>query len=261
MWAASPSTGELVRRSSDGELRRAQLSGAPVSLTLSSATLWVSERDAERVVGLSPSSLSQTSSTAVPLPVGVVAGAEGIWALSLDAGTIDQLNPLTGAVGRELEVPVSKPIAMVEAAGELWILGAGEQGLSPVNPARGGSVRAGFNQRGAALSGLGSGDGAIWVGETSGRSLLRVDAASGDVKKLPAPDGVSPVAVSVGECGVWVAGASGELTLVDPVSAQPLTRAIHVGRSVADLAPSGSGVWASDPLDGALMRVELTATA
>lgn len=261
VWAASPTTGVLVRLSGDGEVRRIQLRGAPISLALTPATLWVAERDAERVVAVGTSSLAQTSSTMVPLPAAAIAGAQGVWVLSLDAGSLDQLNPRTGAIGRELDVPVSKPVAVVEAAGELWVLGAGEQGLSPINPAVGGSVRAGFDQRGAALSGLSAGGGAIWLGETSGRSILRVNATSGNVRKLPAPDGMRPVAISVGECGVWIAGASGEVTIIDPQSASPLTPPIHVGRSIGAIAASGAGVWVSDPLNGDLVRIELRATA
>jgi streptogramin lyase len=95
----------------------------------------------------------------------------------------------------------------------------------------------------------------IWIGEGARGALLRIDAASVQVSELPAPFGIRPVATAVGACGVWVAGAGGRLALVDPRDAAPLGPAITVGHSIAALAASAGGVWASDPLDGTVVRV------
>jgi hypothetical protein len=260
VWVARPQAGDLIRVTAAGRTV-AHVGGAPISLAIGFGRLWVAERDAERIVSIDTRTLEQTTASAVPVPVSVVTGPLGAWALSLDTGSLYQLDPASGVASRPFDSPVANPSDMVMVGDELWVLGAADHGLSPFNGKIRRIVRAGFARPGQPLSGLGAAGATIWLGETAKRSLLRVDAGAVVVRELPAPDGIRPTATAVGACGVWVADATGDLAIVDPQTAAPLGPVIHVGHSVAALAPSGTGVWATDPLGGALVRVSIRPTS
>jgi len=254
VWVARPQAG-TVTRVGVGPRRTLRLGGAPVSLAIDGTRLWVAQRDAGEVISIDTHTLARATSSALPLPVSVAAGPLGVWALSLDNAALYPLAPASGGLLSPIDAPVRSPIAMLEVGAELWVLGAQNGGLSPVNGRLGRIVRAGFDLPGRALTGMSTDGSTIWIAEPTRHALLRVDAASVQVSELPAPFGIRPVATAVGACGVWVAGADGRLALIDPRDAAALGPAITVGRSIAALAASAGGVWASDPLDGTVTRV------
>jgi DNA-binding beta-propeller fold protein YncE len=256
VWVARPRAGTLTRVTTAGRTV-IHVGAAPISLAVGFGKLWVAERDANQVVLIDTRTLSQTVGASLSVPVSVVVGPVGVWALSLDAGALYQLDPVSGGAASPIDSPVLNPSAMVTAGEDLWVLGSGDHGLSPVNGKLSRIVRAGFDQPGQALSGLSAAGTNIWLGEPGRRSLLRVDARTVAVQELPAPDDIQPTSTATGVCGVWVADASGNLAIADLHTAAPLGPSIHVGRSIAALAPSGTGVWVSDPIDGTLVRVEV----
>jgi streptogramin lyase len=247
-----------------GSVRRVRLGGAPISLAFAFGKLWVAQRDANRVITIDPQSLTTLSAAGVPVPVSIVAGSLGAWALSLDAGALYELYPSSGKFVTRVYAPVADPVDMLAAGGELWILGAAEHGLSPFNALLVRVVRAGIVRPGVALGGLSSAGSTLWVSEPAAHSLLRVDTRAVTVRQFPAPGGIAPAATAVGACGVWVADGAGKLELVDPETARAVTPPLRVGASIAALAPveaTGSGrargVWVTDPLDGTVSLVDL----
>ena len=253
-WVARPQAGDIVRVA-PGASSTVDVGGAPISLAVGFGRLWVAERDANRVASFNEQTLARDTTSGLPVPVSVVAGPLGVWTLSIDTASLYQLDPVSGARSRPFDSPAASPVDMVMVGEELWVLGAGEEGLSPFNGKLERIVRAGFSLPGQSLSGLSAAGATIWIGETSGRSLLRVEADNATVRKLPAPGGMQPIATAIGACGLWVADGSGEVALVNPQTGAPLGAPIEVGRSVAALAGSGTEVWATDPLDGTLVRV------
>jgi hypothetical protein len=253
-WVARPQAGDIVRVTAAGS-RAIHVGGAPISLATGFGKVWVAERDANRVISLDGLTLKQDTASSLPVPVSVVTGPLGVWALSIDTASLYQLDPASGTSSRPFDSPVANPSDMVMVGEELWVLGAGEQGLSPFNGKLERIIRAGFALPGRSLSGLSAADGTIWLGETAGRSLLAVAAGTVAVRRLPAPDGIQPIATATGACGLWVADSSGDVAIVNPQTAAPLGPSIHVGRSIADIATSGTGAWATDPLDGTLVHV------
>jgi hypothetical protein len=255
VWVARPQADSITRVTATGTTA-VPVDASPISLAVGYGKLWVAERDANAIAMIDTRTLVRKRGASVPVPVGVVANRLGVWALSLDAGALYPLSPTDGGAGEPIYAPVSDPSEMVASGEELWILGAGNSGLSPVNAKLGRIVRAGFALPGRPLSGLSAAGNSIWLGEPGRHALLRVDAATGAVQELPAPDGIQPTATADGECGVWVAESSGELALVDPATGAALGPPLRVGRSIAALAVSGSSVWATDPLDGTVVRVD-----
>jgi DNA-binding beta-propeller fold protein YncE len=258
VWVARPQADTITQVTPAGR-RILRTGSTPISLAVGSGKLWVAERDANRVASIDARTLSRVTVSELSVPVSVITSQSGVWALSLDAGTVSPLNPISGAVSEPLDAPVVDPSGMIMVGDDLWILGAGDHGLSPLNVKLGRIVRTGFDLPGRPLSGLSSDGATIWLGDTAKRALLRVDARTVAVQELPAPENMQPVATAAGRCGVWVADSTGDLALVDPRTAAPLGHSIHVGRSIAALASSGMGLWVTDPADGTLVRVDIAA--
>jgi streptogramin lyase len=227
----------------------------PTSLALGLGKLWVTVRDSDEVVQIDTSTLSLNRTTGVPVPVSVITGWGSAWVLSLDSQALYRLDPEGRIYPQTIYAPVRDPIGMVSAANEVWMLGAREGGVSPVSATLGRVVRAGFDLPGRVLGGLSAADNTIWLAEPGRRALLRLDATSGAVAELPMPRKVEPSLTALGPCGVWVASRSGTIELVDRQTGLALSGPVRIGRSIAALAASGTGVWASDPLDGTVEYV------
>jgi hypothetical protein len=257
VFVANPRTGVLVRIGPAGR-RVLTLGGSPVSLSSAPGRLWVAERDSGQVVSLDSTTLRQVTVSAIPVPVSVMAGPLGVWTISLDAASLYSLDPASGAAVALYDAPVRSPVDMVAVGQEIWVLGAGEGGLSPFNAGLGRVVRSGFDLPGQSVSGLAASADTIWLGQTGEHSLVRVEAASVAVSRLPLAGGIEPIALSLGPCGLWVAGAAGELALVDPRTGAPLAVPIRLGAATAAVAASGTGAWVTDPADGTLLHVGLS---
>lgn len=268
LWVARPQAGTIVRV--DASPTPAGLSAGehgdrgamsrtvrtPVSVAVTKGRLWVAERDADRVSSYDSRTLRRRTATALVVPVAVAGGAGGVWALSLGAGALYQIDPANGIAAEPIDSPVSDPSEMVALGDDLWLLGARDHGLSPVDGRLRRIVRAGLSEPAQALGGLSAALETVWLGETAKRSLLRIEAAKVAVRELPSPDDVRPDVTAAADCGVWVAESTGELTLADARTAAPLGEPLRVGRSIAALAPAGTGVWVTDPIDGTLARIE-----
>jgi class 3 adenylate cyclase/DNA-binding beta-propeller fold protein YncE len=93
----------------------------------------------------------------------------------------------------------------------------------PLNP--GGSLFPGPGPRSIA-----TGEGSIWVTNGGSDSVLRVDPISGHARVIPIPGG--PVDVTVGQRGVWVVSANGDLTRIDPGTNETTTTDISEGAPI-----------------------------
>jgi hypothetical protein len=255
LWVARPQAGTVTRVTSTG-LSVLRSGGWPISLVSGFGKVWVALRNADRVAGFSTRTLAPVRGASVPVPVSVVTGAGQVWALSLDNEAVYPLAPASGAKGSPIYSPVAAPSQMIMSGDELWVLGAHNGGFSPINIRLGRIVRTGFDVPGRPLSGLSGRGRVLWMSEPRRRDLLRIDAGSAAVQELPAPYGLPVAATATGDCGLWVASSSGTLTLAGQTGA-PLAPPIRVGRSVAALASSGNGVWASDPVDGTVVYVRI----
>lgn len=255
VWVSMPRAGVVVRLT--GAVRTTlHLGGTPISLALQPGRLWVALRDADKVVSIDTSTLRQRTASSLSVPVSVIAGPFGVWALSLDAAALYQIDAQTGIISVPADSPTANPVEMTLSGEELWVLGAGEQGLAPFNAKLGRIVRVGFDLPGQSMSGLSASSQAIWVGEPKAHSVIRVDARSGAVHQFSAPANMRPTVTAIGECGLWVAGPTGDIDLLDPQSGASLAAPLHVGSAIAAVASSGSEAWVTDPVDGDLLRIE-----
>jgi hypothetical protein len=254
VWVARAQAG-TVTRIIGGARSVVDLGGAPVSMAAGFGQVWVALRDDDRVAALNPSTLKKGLSTPMQTPVSVVAGTAEMWALSVDDAAVYPVGPTPGVLGSPVYSPVQAPSEMVLVGADMWVLG-GNGGLSPVNVALGRIVQTGVSLPDRSLGGLSGSGGTLWLGEPGRSELVRLDINNVSAREFAAPDGLRPSATAVGRCGVWVADGSGRLALINPATDVAIGPAIKVGRSIAALAPSGTGVWVSDPVDGTVVYVD-----
>lgn len=255
VWVARAQAGTVTRITSSGGRSVIDLGGAPVSIAAGFGKVWVALRDGNRVAAIDPGTLRRSVATQLETPASVVAGPTAVWALSLDDAAVYPIGPAPGVLGSPVYAPVAAPIDMVTVGDDAWVLGGASGGLAPVDLRLSRILQPGVNIPGRSLAGLSGSPTALWLGEPGRADLLRLDINSVTVKELPAPDGLRPSSTAVGPCGVWVADGSGTLVLIDPDSGRPIGPALRIGRSIAALAPSGTGVWVSDPVDGTIVYV------
>jgi streptogramin lyase len=93
----------------------------------------------------------------------------------------------------------------------------------PLNP--GGSLFPGPGPRS-----ITTGEGSIWVTNGGSDTVLRVDPISGDARVIPVSGG--PVDIAVGQRGVWVVSANGDLTRIDPGTNEATTTDISDGAPI-----------------------------
>jgi DNA-binding SARP family transcriptional activator/ABC-type branched-subunit amino acid transport system substrate-binding protein len=91
---------------------------------------------------------------------------------------------------------------------------------------------------------IAAGLGSIWVLNGNTATVTRIDPQQrGIAATVPLAVDHAPLRLAVGDDAVWVAGADGTLTRIDPVT--DATRSIRVARGLSDVAVAGGAVWVS----------------
>jgi DNA-binding beta-propeller fold protein YncE len=90
---------------------------------------------------------------------------------------------------------------------------------------------------------LAAGAGGVWVANLDDRTLLRIDARSGQPEGAPVSLGKEIDDLVLTRHGLWVAGGDATITRLDPRSGEPIGAAITVGRGPLSLAAAPEGVW------------------
>jgi peptide/nickel transport system substrate-binding protein len=106
---------------------------------------------------------------------------------------------------------------------------------------------------GSGPTGIAFGDGALWVADSIGAALLRVDPGSAEVESVSLTG--LPVGVAFTPEAVWVSFAPDNVARVDPDTASVvLSQAVGSGPT-AVLSAFGS-IWVANHLDGTVTRLE-----
>jgi streptogramin lyase len=257
VWAARPAAGTVTPVSVDTPHagRPIRVGGAPVSLAAAFGSVYVADRDRDRILRVSPGTGAVARWADVQAPTKIAVADEQMFAISLDDGSLYAIAPRTRGTGVEIAIPARAPVDAAYEGGELWVLGGADRGLSPFNPRLGGFVRMGVRLPVRVVGAVAAGQGAVWAALPTARAVARLDVATLSLSLLRTSRGFRPTAIAVGACAVWVGDAGGRVERVDPASARPLGRPVRIGHAVSALVADRDGVWASDPRDGTVVRV------
>jgi hypothetical protein len=262
LWTARPAAGTLLDVRLGGSRPRAgrslHVGGAPVSLAAQSGSLYVADRDRGRVLRIDVATRRVVRRAAIETAVKVVVAGAQVVAISLDDGDVTTLRRLTFVAPAPVSIPAVAPIDAAYEAGQLWILGAADHGLTPFDVGHDGFIRPGVRLPTRVVGAVAAGQGAVWVALPTAHGVARVDATTRAVGVLRAAPGFRPTAVAVDDCAVWAGDAGGRVQRLDPASGRPIGPPVRIGASLAALVADRGGVWASDPRDGTVVRVAST---
>lgn len=166
----------------------------------------------------------------------VAVGEGGVW-VTADGGKLYRIDPATNAVVATIQVGGSLIGVVATSEGYVWVTrprdGVGE--LVRIDPATNTVVGEPI-EVGPGPASVVSALGELWVTNTSPPSVVRVDTASGEVRKVGSVTG--DLAVAYGS--LWAASED-QVVRADPETGQPI-ETFHIPRAVA-VATSEGQVW------------------
>ena len=219
------------------------LEATPTGVAVMSGAVWVAHgltgqvsRVDPQLGGIASFDVARTQQRSAD---GAVApGSESVWAVFSDA-TLARIDPRSNNV--ETTFAGSRPAAVAEGGGGLWVVSSGDSTVYRFNPATFRSGPIGRASVGRRSTGVAYGHGAVWVTSSGDDVVTRIDPGSYSARQIPV--GEEPVAVAVDEQAVWVANAGdGTVSRIDPASAE-VVDTIEVGGSPAGIAAAHGLVW------------------
>lgn len=104
---------------------------------------------------------------------------------------------------------------------------------------------------GSLLSGIATGEGAVWVTDATRGTVIRIDPATNDAVET-IPVGIPADGVAVGEGAVWVTNSVDEtVTRIDPETNR-VVKTIRVPGAARWIAVGAGRVWITDPAGDSL---------
>jgi DNA-binding SARP family transcriptional activator len=207
---------------------------------------------ANRVVRFDPATGRPTASFAVgATPRSVAVDRDAVWVVDYGDRTVTRVARSTGASATT--GTGSPATALATGAGACWAVSSFDGSLDQLEP-RGGDLVAGVSV-GLDPTAVATGSN-VYVTSQSAGTLLRVDSRSLDVgvlrRHLPGPSGV----VAQGNV-IWVAlSFSRQIIEVDSRTGRTL-RTLTVSLSPDALALGGGALWATNPAENDVTRVDL----
>lgn len=192
-------------------------------------------------------------------PNDVETGIGSTWVTNTDGPSATVTEIPAGPTGRPKPIELARATAISQddlAVGEGGVWATVADALYRVDPANPDSAqRVADLESDGLLSGIDVGDGAVWITDSTGRTLSRVDPVSRRVTSsiaLPGPgDGVA-----VGEGAVWVPSVEGgSLFKVSPRLGR-VEQAISVAGAGNGVAAGAGSIWVTAARRDAVARID-----
>jgi len=182
-------------------------------------------------------------------------GARRLVALDWRSGVVQPLghSHLSDTDAREIDGPVDQ---VVRAGNSLWALEVRPGRLVRLDPSTLTPSSAPVRLSSGRALGLASGDGYLWVTAADAGEVLRVDPATGAIRR--ARVGRFPVGIAVTSGSVWVADRlDGNVVRLDPRALRPIGDPIQVGTKPSSLAVAGDSLFVTDEDAGTVERIDV----
>jgi DNA-binding beta-propeller fold protein YncE/predicted Ser/Thr protein kinase len=264
VWATSALDGTLVRidprtREVTGEIELGKgISGVAVG----KGFVWVTRPATGELLRVDPD-LQRTDPdrrivTRIELGgrPGAIAFAGGrVWVADEAGAGVTVVNPPAGRVYRRNLFPRAEPLRLGAGAGGLWVSSASTGSIRRIDLSDAVGETAIAVGRGP--SGITVGGGIVWVSNSRGDAVTRVDPATRALLGEPVPVGDRPGGIDAGTDAVWVANAAdGTVSRIDIADAETVGGAIDVGLSPGAVVIGEEAVWVANNGDGTVTRIE-----
>ena len=171
---------------------------------------------------------------------GLALGGRVLW-VAPQYGLLTRVDARTGSVVRPSIDPGHHPTGIAASASAAWSAGGEANTVTRVDAT---SVLATPIPVGNGPADIALGSGSVWVALALDHQLIRIDPATGAVRKTIRV-GRSPAGVAVGAGSVWVANSGdGTVSRIDPDTGE-VAATIPVGASPQDVTVADSRVWVS----------------
>ncbi|MCW2980502.1 MAG: putative serine/threonine protein kinase, partial [Solirubrobacterales bacterium] len=259
IWVLAEPEGTLTRI--DAETDR--IMGAPIDLgkgvaavAVGGGSVWVTDARSGELLRIDDETARVTQRIKIGGHPGPIAyGGGRVWVADTEGAGITAVNTKGGRVVRRDLAPHTAPLRLASGAGGLWVSVAEHGTVRRIDMssfAVGKPIPAGRRPTGITVA-----DGLVWVADTRGGSVTRVDPALQAVRGAPIAVGEHPGGIDAGTSAVWVAtsGADAVRRLSLP-SGEPDGGPIAVGPEPGVIAVGTTAVWVVNDGDGSVTRIE-----
>jgi len=264
VWATSALDGTLVRidpqtREVTGEI---QLGKGISGVAVGKGFVWVTRPATGELLRVDPDLQRADPDRQVVMRIelggrpGAITFAGGrVWVADEAGAGISAVNPPAGRVYKRNLFPRAEPLRLGAGAGGLWVSSATTGSIRRIDLSEAVGETAIAVGRGP--SGITVGGGIVWVANSRGDAVTRVDPATRALLGEPVPVGDRPGGIDAGTDAVWVANAAdGTVSRIDIADAETVGGAIDVGLSPGAVVVGEEAVWVANNGDGTVTRIE-----
>ena len=188
-------------------------------------------------------------------PGPIALGGGRVWVADNDGRGVSAVNAEGGRVYRRGLPPLAAPLRLGVGAGGLWVSSASSGNVRRIDL---GSLRVDPSiPVGRGPAGVTVANGLVWVANSRGGTVTKVDPSIHSVLGDPIEVGGRPGGIDAGTSTVWVASAAEDtVTRIDLASGERDGAPIEVGSEPGAVAIGDEAVWVADNGEGAITRIE-----
>jgi streptogramin lyase len=259
IWVTSEPDGTLTRldpESGEPVGRPLRLGAGIAGVAIGAGSVWVTDPARGQLLQVNPDSGAVAKRIEVGGRPGPIAfGGDRVWVADEDGAGVTAVNAAGGRVYRRGLAPQAAPLRLGVGAGGLWVSSASSGNVRRidlsslrVDPA----IPVGRGPAGVTVA-----NGRVWVANSRGDTVTKVDPSIHSVLGDPIEVGGRPGGIDAGTTTVWVASAAEDaVTRIDLASGERDGAPIEVGSEPGAVAVGGGAVWVADNGDGAITRIE-----
>jgi streptogramin lyase len=259
IWVTSQPDGTLTRlnpESGEAVGRPFQLGAGISGVAVGAGSVWVSDPPRGEVLRVDPRSGEVVNRVKVGGSPGAIAfGGGDVWVADEDGAGVSAVAAKSGRVLRRGLPPHAQPLRLAVGQGGLWVSSASTGSvrridLSTLRPDA--PIPVGRGPAGVTVA-----HGLVWVANSRGNTVSKVDPSIHAVLGDPIEVGEQPGGIDAGNTTVWVASAAEDaVTRIDLESGERSGAPIQVGSEPGAVAVGDTAVWVADNGAGAVTRIE-----
>ena len=259
IWVTSEPDGTLTQldpASGDPVGRPLQLGAGISGVAVGAGSVWVSDPPQGQVLRIDPEAGRVVQTIEVGGSPGPIAyGGGRVWVADEGGGGIAAINGRGGRVYRRGLAPHAAPLRLAVGAGGLWASSASTGAVRRIDLSTlhtDAPIPVGRGPAGVTVA-----DGLVWVANSRGGTVSKVDPSIHAVLGDPIEVGGRPGGIDAGTTAVWVASAAEDtVTRIDLDSGKPVGGPIRVGEGPGAVAVGSDAVWVADNGEDAVTRIE-----
>jgi len=260
IWVTSEPDGTLTRLDpeSGAKVGKPLRLGSGISgVAVGAGSVWVSDPPEGEVIRVDPEAGGHvTARIEVGGSPGPIAfGGGSVWVADEAGAGISAIAAKGDRVYRRALPPQAAPLRLAVGAGGLWASSAATGNVRRIDLSTlrvDAPIPVGRGPAGVTVAG-----GLVWVANSRGDTVSKVDPSIHAVLGDPIEVGGRPGGIDAGTSTVWVASASEDaVTRIDLESGERDGAPIQVGAEPGAVAVGGEAVWVADNGEGAITRIE-----